>query len=315
MSRAKLNRLVKIAGYVFVILSLGFLAENLVGQFNEIRWADWQLTDVVVIIIATALYFLGLVLLALSWSVMLMQAGDGRSFLSAAAMVYSRAIVLKYLPGNVFHLVGRNFDKLADERGHWRIASATVFELILSLTVALIWALFVFSFFPGPLSPWTARLLLLGAVAVSLGVMFLPGIVASAKPWLPAAVQDVRLPANLPVAFGFSFSAFGFIMAAAFAAAAIVLPAEVDGQLAAGAFMLAWAFGFVVPGAPGGLGVREAAIVVGLSGYNSAGDAILFALTMRIISTLADLALFLCGRGVAVLYGREQKTTDVGMSE
>ena len=56
-----------------------------------------------------------------------------------------------------------------------------------------------------------------------------------------------------------------------------------------GTFVLAWMAGFLVIGSPGGLGVREAALIILLQhqiGIDSSGA---LAVLSRIISTLGDL--------------------------
>jgi uncharacterized membrane protein YbhN (UPF0104 family) len=63
----------------------------------------------------------------------------------------------------------------------------------------------------------------------------------------------------------------------------------------AGLFILSWLIGFAVPLAPGGLGVREASGVVLLSGSISAESALVLLATMRIVSLLGDLAMFMVG--------------------
>lgn len=60
--------------------------------------------------------------------------------------------------------------------------------------------------------------------------------------------------------------------------------------LAAGAFAFAWLVGFLVIIAPGGLGAREAALVLALSSLVGASAALSLALVSRILMTLADAA-------------------------
>ena len=63
----------------------------------------------------------------------------------------------------------------------------------------------------------------------------------------------------------------------------------------AGVYACAWIIGTVTPGAPGGLGVREAILVLLLAPYCGEGVAVAAALFLRIATTLADLLSFLIG--------------------
>jgi hypothetical protein len=78
-------------------------------------------------------------------------------------------------------------------------------------------------------------------------------------------------------------------------AAGVMLAALLSGfgdpvslPLAVGAFALAWAVGFVVVVVPAGAGVREAVLVVLLSGSVGHSTALAAALATRLLMTLAD---------------------------
>lgn len=58
---------------------------------------------------------------------------------------------------------------------------------------------------------------------------------------------------------------------------------------------LAWVVGFVTPGAPGGLGVREALLVVMLAPSFGAATASVLVIALRIATTLADVFSFVAG--------------------
>jgi uncharacterized membrane protein YbhN (UPF0104 family) len=84
---------------------------------------------------------------------------------------------------------------------------------------------------------------------------------------------------------------------------ALMVPQADAKELAAltGAFLFAWIIGFVTPGAPGGIGIREG-VMLFVCGDQFADRIVLFVLVMRIASVFADIAAFLIGR----LYGREK---------
>lgn len=62
-----------------------------------------------------------------------------------------------------------------------------------------------------------------------------------------------------------------------------------------GLFSIAWLAGFVVPGAPGGLGVREAILVAGLSPLYGEPAAVALAIGSRLAFILGDGLAFLVG--------------------
>lgn len=74
-----------------------------------------------------------------------------------------------------------------------------------------------------------------------------------------------------------------------------------DYWLAAGTFALAFVAGFIAPGVPAGLGVREAVLVAGLSLETTAAAAIALATLHRVITVAGDGVFFglaLAGRRI-----------------
>jgi uncharacterized membrane protein YbhN (UPF0104 family) len=76
--------------------------------------------------------------------------------------------------------------------------------------------------------------------------------------------------------------------------------------LAIGAFAIAWVAGFVTPVSPGGIGVREAVLVAGLTSAYGPGVALAVALIHRILTAVGDALAFLIG----LLMERRLATTD-----
>ncbi len=60
-------------------------------------------------------------------------------------------------------------------------------------------------------------------------------------------------------------------------------------------FAIAWTAGVITPGAPSGLGIREAVLVVGLSPIAPAADAVLIAGLLRLLTVSGDVLFFLFG--------------------
>jgi uncharacterized membrane protein YbhN (UPF0104 family) len=82
--------------------------------------------------------------------------------------------------------------------------------------------------------------------------------------------------------------------AVAIAASLVPLGAQ-DGVLICGAYSLAWIIGFLIPGAPGGLGIRESALVLLLAGAFPKDVVLLIALLARLASIGADVLAFIVG--------------------
>ena len=65
--------------------------------------------------------------------------------------------------------------------------------------------------------------------------------------------------------------------------------------LLTGIYAVAWVLGFVMPGAPGGLGVREVVLLAALDPLYGSATAVGLAVALRLVTTLGDGVSFLAG--------------------
>jgi hypothetical protein len=289
--------LARITGWLVLALALGFLGHAL--------WvnAPWSLAaargaELALAIGAGALaYGLAGFLLAEAWRHLL-----GPGAISARRRhyhaVYGRTQVAKYLPGNCFHLVGRQLLGRRLGHGHGALALASLAETALLLVVAGMLSLPLLgpelarAFGPVPVWP-------LGATAVAaLGlilaivrrggalhgqaVLRMLGLLRSWAPRLAAA-------GVLQLAF---FAVGGLLLWMLGAAARPPGAQAIDLLDALSTLALGWWVGFVVPGAAAGVGVREAVLVLTLEHHLGADGALLVALALRTVTTLGDLLFF-----------------------
>lgn len=70
-----------------------------------------------------------------------------------------------------------------------------------------------------------------------------------------------------------------------------------------GAFASSWVLGFLAPGAPAGLGIREALLSIWLTGSFAANEVVLLIIALRIATTVGDLLNFAWG-SIALSRGR-----------
>jgi hypothetical protein len=73
-----------------------------------------------------------------------------------------------------------------------------------------------------------------------------------------------------------------------------------------GAFAGSWILGFIAPGAPAGLGIREAILSAWLSGAMPAEQVVLLVVALRIATTLGDLLNFALGSAFMLRRRRRQ---------
>ncbi|WP_256749449.1 hypothetical protein [Mesorhizobium sp. Mes31] len=219
---------------------------------------------------------------------------DGPSFgLGRALAIFGRTQIYKYLPSNVMHMVGRF--ALARNAGasNKALAFAQIGELsVVVLAAGALGALLAWPVFQDAYARYSldnptliAGLITAGLLAFAIGAVLLfrfrivgigsRALVVSAEAFLLYALFFIG-NGLLIVALSRTLSDAGHV-------------AELIGIGAA-----AWLIGFIVPGAPGGLGVREAVLIMGLTAAGlSAPSATAVALGNRLVTVLGDCLIAL----------------------
>jgi hypothetical protein len=240
---------------------------------------------------ALALYLFGSILLGFAWVVLVRVASTGQPRARPLLRGHFRAQVAKYLPGNVFHFAYRHVAARQEGVSHASLVAALGLESALLLAAAGILALGVVA---DPridaLVPWARRSIVfvpLLAVAAWLALSYV-----APRFGVPAAPASKRAPRiALVLAIDLAF----FLLAGA---ALRALGSQSD-ALPFGAWCgwlaLAWIVGYVTPGAPAGLGLREAVLTLGLSPALGESEALALALLYRLVTAVSDGAAALLG--------------------
>jgi hypothetical protein len=291
-----LRSLARLGGWLVLALALGFLGHSLwrsaPGTLAAARGAELA----VAISAGSLAYGLAGFLLAEAWRQLLGPAVPAARRRHYHAL-YGRTQIAKYLPGNCFHLVGRQILGHRLGHGHAALALAALAETALLLAVAGMLALPLL----GP------------DLAHALGRMplWLVGAASAAAVGLILVIVRpgaLRRPATLPLLIMLRSWAprlfrAGLLHLAFFAVGGLILwtvaatirapgAPQLDLHGAISALALGWWAGFVVPGAAAGLGVREAVLVLTLESHLGGDGAVLAALALRVVTTLGDLLFF-----------------------
>jgi hypothetical protein len=216
----------------------------------------------------------------------------------------------KYLPGNVVHHLGR----VALARAHGFGTGTTVVSMALESLVLLVAGVHVgaLTFLwdpPTGFAEWSV-----GQYRGPI-IVFMSGVALALVLWAPRIARSIArsrpdgrtLPAGIPIRPGwFTTSAcyvlyvsnFVLVGLGLWVVAASLAPTTItagDLVLLTGGFAASWVFGFLTPGAPAGLGTREAILSLWLSVALGPTVAVTLIVILRIVTTMGDLLSFLCG--------------------
>lgn len=278
-------------GTALVALSLLLLTRELMqvgpGALRLIT-EPWTLA---LTLAASVGYAVLLLLPAVAWSCALQDAREEAFVRFAAVIIYARSNILKYLPGNVFHFGGRQVMARQMGWGHWQTFRASTLEVVTMPLVASVVALASFGLSgmgfatasPLAILPDSMRL----APALLVVFMFCVAMLTAAALLRRPDRALLRLLAKMATLELCFFIGSVALLSGVGLAMEVVVPAEVPAIAAA--YLASWALGFVIPGAPGGLGVREAAFVHLAATTIAMPTAVALAILARLVTTLGDM--------------------------
>jgi len=275
-----------LGGTALLILSLVYVGASIIRNWGSVEQA--RLHSIPWLLAAMAIYAISHLTTGLSWPLAIRQLGQ-RISVRDGLRIGLVAQIGKYLPGNIAHYAGRGV--LAKRLGiPLRVSGiATAIELGSALTAAMLLAAAGLLLDPRtlawlpPISTSSAAILMAATIALAAMAVWL--LRKGSHPALLAAP-------TLCLAASFGLSSLS-VCALAYALGFAPIPVPV----AIGAFSLAWAAGFVVPGAPAGIGVREATLLALLSPIIGTGPAVTVAIAHRLVTAAVDALAALVGYG------------------
>lgn len=302
----------KLLAAVLTLASLYFLGSVLVSQWSEIRSLVDVPALVLFIVLSLPLYVLTALAGAIAWTLAFRSTGEHLP-LATGIRVHLVSQIGKYVPGNVGHFVGRLGLLKLKNYSVARGGVSIVLEILWMIGAAAVFS--VYALFTGALSvverandvaDWLPVLVLGLALLV-------PNLMILVFNHLPEALRrslgftgKIRRPPESVVLgcyalYFFNFVLNGLVLIAGFYWLFGAPPS--DPILVISLYSTAWLLGFLLPGAPGGIGVREAVFLLLLGGIYGQGIAAAMAIIMRIISSLGDLAAF----GLGFLMSRRER--------
>jgi hypothetical protein len=287
-----MRRRIELAGTLLACAALVYVGHLVLVNWTEI--ARWRMPPGYVVDMAG----LGLILamcgflLSTAWHLLLRVCQPKPVRLAWSHRVYGATQVAKYLPGNVFHFAGRHLLGRGAGLGHRALLVSTLME-----TTLLVLAAFVLIALGGHLGRIfnTANVLLAGGALVMAVVVVAWGRRPAQDLWR-GVVDAMRVHAWRIVAVLALYTGFFVVTGLVF----VQLVALVSGQewpddspRYVSIFALAWLAGFVTPGAPAGIGVRETLLVASLGPDVQAHQALIVVASMRATTLIGDLGFFL----------------------
>ena len=296
-----------------MVASLVFLARRLFQSRADIDMAVLISGTVVAGLLIVAMFEgIGILLAAANFRALVNNVSGVPVAKPLAFVVYTLSNLYKYIPGGVMYVVGRN--RLAvetEELSHPKVALSTVLEgIIIAIAAIVIVIVTVFDHAVEyirqevELPANFAVVMLVILALIGLTVYVLRKKIAIGLKKLFDHMQLLRWTVLIK-RFGFGLMLMT-LWGGTFLATLLVMGQDMApglGPVVIGLFLLAWLAGFLTPGAPSGLGVREFVMLMFMGGILNEGILISAMFMHRIVAATGDIAAY----GVAVGYSHLTK--------
>jgi hypothetical protein len=264
-----------VAGGVFVLHRLWSYKDSL--NLELWGWQEWTVVGAL-----ACAYAVINGLLALGWHYLLRHRNEHQP-IGWSLHVYAVTQISKYIPGNVFQFAGRQIMGATAGAGQRSLLYSTAMEFLLLIAAAMCFFPSALSvFFPG-LHPFFTT-----SFAILLLVMLPPSVCAigGKRLCIAAAAYTVFVTLSGAIFLGVLMLSAGIMISGH------------DMVKVVGAFAVSWLVGLLTPGAPAGIGVREAILLLLLDDLASESAIITSVVTARVVTILGDVLFF--GMGLLV---------------
>ncbi len=288
-------------GIALVGISIYFI----IGVFweNRIFISNWKpgITEISLFTACALIYGSSQFLLSGAWSQLLGLSNHDNINKHACHRMYGQSQIAKYIPGNIFHYAGRHTLGRLAGYSNAALISATFYETLcllvtastLSIAGIAVLGLGSFAFSQWQLiTVFTLSVTILIAAAVTMPR--LAKIIGSDLP-INSFTEIVLRLKNVFLLYAIFFIVSGILLSIVVASQSSDLNLSSIGVIII-ISIASWIAGFVTPGAPAGVGIREALIVLALTQVVDQSLAIVAALIYRLITVSGDIVFFFITR-------------------
>ncbi|WP_022949358.1 lysylphosphatidylglycerol synthase domain-containing protein [Methylohalobius crimeensis] len=288
--------LITALGGALALATLYYAGLRLKAEWRMLQ--DWHPDFRIWAVLAAAAlgYALACLLLVSGWRRLLAGLGAENPAWTPVCRIYARSQLGKYLPGNIFHLLGRQALGHRYGIGQKVLAASTFYELTGLGVAAATLALPTLSWVGLHLAAFHLPPAWLGIGLTGLGLVMSAGLARRLRHtrwhWiLNRGVTVAWLWAYL------NYLIFFLLAGGLLVVVTLTLTPRTPDSLAVGLlpglFAAGWLAGFVTPGAPSGIGIREGILILGLEHMAPGAPGALIALLLRGATVLGDGLFFL----------------------
>ena len=308
----KKSGVIRLIGRILSVLSIGFVIYAVWKMGFDFSFVGNVPVFILVVLIGIEMKLLSLWLSSTAWAGWLSFFSRTPFKVQEARRVFIRANIGRYIPGNVMHFVQRNLFASGMGISQLQLAMSTVFEVMSYVSVAMCVALLtagdslqkVLAGYFGDRLPMLGIAAACVAAAVVIALVILRKKIRTALEGHTAKelVQTLLKVMGLQLV---TLTLLGAVMLMLVWYAKGSMTFDMAGTVIS-TYIVAWVLGFIVPGASGGIGIREMALLLLLGPPLGKSLVLSLAVIHRLITIIGDFLGYL----IVILRERKSKGTE-----
>ena len=304
-------------GWVVVVASVAYFSMSAWENRHGLSTLAPTRDLILAVIFGITLYMVVSICNGYSWSLLLKDANKPSNPKDAITVVLISQFA-KYIPGNVAQMAGRVVLARTYSMDMPRVFASMMMEAAWSISVGSVIGFSALIIGGKTILKAEYQDLTLGHIAfVGLITALLPLLaIWCVNHFRPKFIlsfigedrfqaPEISVIARVTTFYTANFVVFAVILESL--AAGLLSPAWSSLALVTGISAIAWVAGFITPGAPGGLGIREAILLAGLTPIHGPEIAITITLYFRVVTVAGDFGAFILGLGFRRLWAPQNK--------
>lgn len=282
MPKEKIKKIIYLLGKTLGILGLIFVFYTLSKEYTFSSFTQQFILFLDILPLLIVLNILSVLIGIYAWHTMLLQYSSHIFNYSLSYYYFSKTEIAKYLPGNIFHFIGRQALASKLDMTQTQMAKSSLLFSFLLLTGTMLTGTF-FAFLSREIPLFILTLLGLSSMITVISLVYI----------YPSFPMKKKLSMNL-------YLALSIAMQGMMLGSIVMYQSEVFSDAlffqCVSIYTISWLIGFVTPGASGGLGIREGVFIAMVSYLHIDIDTniIVFSvLLVRLINIGVDVMLYL----------------------
>ncbi|MFT8316401.1 MAG: CAAX protease [Clostridium sp.] len=296
------NKIIKYIGYIITIIAFIFIGKSFLSMNLDVKYIKNPFLAVIFVILMSMGYAVTVYISSYAWKSILEFINKDSIPFKDITGIYVKANIAKYLPGNVMHFAGRNL--LAARLGFKQldITFCTILEIIMliftSVIISLIFAMKIFkNSLEYALLKVNHNVIWVVLIALVILTLLVIWIVCKKKQLLKNYRHIFTKKILILLCKLFFIYSITLIIPGIFLMVSLkfVLHCNVSLNMIMiiiSSYTISWVLGYIAPGAPGGIGIRETILLIILTPFYTNGVVLLATILLRVISVLGDLIAF-----------------------